>query len=558
MVKKLIEKLRVADDTEHGYETDKWINPDIAPLPPSRRNWGYWAFLGWGSIANLCISAWTGGASLISLGLTMPQTIGVMIVSRILIILLVVGNGWMGGEWHIGFSVSQRMILGMHGAYIGQAMRIMLSIVWYGSQAWLGGLCVSAMISSWSQSFLLMENTFPASANMVTRDFIGFLLFHLISVPFLIIRPENSKWYVISANGIVLVIMIGITAWAGDTAGGVGPLFIAGARQPSALTTGWAWAYGIIATLGTISAGIINQNDFTRFARHQGVQVPGLVFSLLGPGMVVPIFAIITASASMDIWGLEVPFWNPLSIIIQWMLDDYSPKARAAAFFCSFGFVIGQVAENILGNGYAAGMDLAGLFPTWITIRRGALLAALLSWAVQPWEFYNTASVFVAVAASFSVFLAPLTGIMMADYFIVRRQKVQISQLYTGSRDGSYWYTYGFNWRALLTWVVCFVPAMPGMIAGVNPSVVVSQGLLNYYRGNYLFGFTMAVTMYSVICYFFKPKGAGLQDDADLYGTFDEHVAAQKGMTPFAKTEGLEMPEGVEIGEGAEEKKLGA
>lgn len=82
--------------------------------------------------------------------------------------------------------MSCRIVFGMHGAYIGQAMRIMLSIVWYGSQAWLGGLCVSAMISSWSYSFLHMENTFPASANMVTRDFIGFLLFHIISIPFLV------------------------------------------------------------------------------------------------------------------------------------------------------------------------------------------------------------------------------------------------------------------------------------------------------------------------------------------------------------------------------------
>lgn len=76
--------------------------------------------------------------------------------------------------------------MGMQGAYITQAMRIMLSIVWYGSQAWLGGLCVSAMISSWSYDFLMMENTLPASANMVTRDLIGFTLFHLISVPFLV------------------------------------------------------------------------------------------------------------------------------------------------------------------------------------------------------------------------------------------------------------------------------------------------------------------------------------------------------------------------------------
>lgn len=434
----------------------------------------------------------------------------------------------------------------MRGAYIGQAMRIMLSIVWYGSQAWLGGLCVSAMISSWSRDFLYMENTFPESAHMVTRDFIGFIIFHLISIPFLILRPEKSKWYVLTANGIVLAVMLGITIWAGTTAGGPGPLFKAGVRQPSPLSTGWAWVYGIVASVGGIAAGIVNQNDFTRFARKQGVQVPGIVFSLLGPGMSVPFLAILTASASMEIWNLEQPFWNPLTVITQWMLDDYSPKARAAAFFCSLGFVIGQIAENILGNGYAAGMDLAGLFPNWLTIKRGALLGAVLSLAVQPWEFYNTASVFVAVAASFSVFLGPLTGIMLADYFLIRRQKIQISQLYTGSKDGSYWYLGGFHWRAFIAWVVCFVPAMPGMIANVNPNVTVSGGIYNYFLGNYLFGFAEAAVLYTILCLVSRPKGAGSQDAIDMYGTFDDESAYRKGMAPFEspklQTDGIAVP----------------
>ncbi|PNH46478.1 hypothetical protein VD0004_g1696 [Verticillium dahliae] len=541
MWKNIVEKIRVADDHEHGYETDKWINPDIAPLPPSRRNWGIWAYLGWGSIANLCISAWTGAASLLSLGLTVPQTIGLMVIARILMVALIVGNGWIGGEWHIGFAVHQRMILGMRGAYITQAMRIMLSIVWYGSQAWLGGLCVSAMISSWSSSFLNMENTFAASANMVTRDFIGFLLFHLISVPFLLIRPENSKPYVITANVIVLIVMLAITIWAGVN-GGTGPLFVSGARQPGVLSTGWAWVYGIISNLGVISAGIVNQSDFTRFARRQGLQVPGMAFSLLVPGMIVPIFAIITASASMSIWGLEQPFWNPLSVILQWLIDDYSPGARAAAFFCSLGFVIGQIAENIMGNSFAAGMDLAGLFPKFLTIKRGALLCALLSWAVQPWEFYNTASVFVAVAASFSVFLGPLTGIMIVDYFVVRRQRVELSQLYTGSRDGSYWYTWGIHWRALAAWVICFVPAMPGMVANVNQSVTVSDGLQKYFLGNYLFGFAEAAVLYTVLCLISRPKNAGLQDSVDMYGTFDESQARNKGVVPFERVKDVDIP----------------
>jgi nucleobase:cation symporter-1, NCS1 family len=437
--------------------------------------------------------------------------------------------------------------MGMHGSYLTQAMRIMLSIVWYGSQAWLGGLCVSAMISSWSYGFLTMENTLPESAHMATRDLIGFVIFHIISVPFLFIRPEKAKGYVIAANIVVLIIMMSITIWSCTAAGGTGPLFQAGVRQPNpTLTKAWAWVYGLIASIGNISSGIINQSDFTRFARKQGVQVPGIAFSLLGVGMVVPIFAMLTASASLDLWPeLNEPIWNPLAVIFQWMAESYSAGSRAAAFFCSLGFVFGQVAENIMGNGYAAGMDLAGLFPKWITIQRGALLAAALSWAVCPWEFYNTASVFVAVAGSFSVFLGPLTGIMIADYWIIRRQKIQISPLYTGASDGSYWYFYGFNWRAIVAWVVCFVPAMPGMIANVNPNVIVSQGVLNYYRGNYLFGFCMAAALYTGLCFISKPKGAGLQDEADIYGTFDEAHAIRKGITPFVKTrevDGIETP----------------
>ncbi|UQC90027.1 NCS1 nucleoside transporter [Colletotrichum lupini] len=594
----------------HGYETTKWINPDIAPLPPNRRTWGMWAFLGFGSISNLCISAWTGAASLLSLGLTIPQTIGLMILARALICLLVIGNGWMGSEWHIGFTVSQRIILGMNGAYIGQLIRIMLSIVWYGSQAWLGGLCVSAMLSSWSYNFLMMENTLPESAHMVTRDLVGFVIFHLISVPFLLIRIEKAKIPVITANLIVFVTMMGITIWA-CTTGGTGPLFESGAKQPSLLTKEWAWVYGIIAsvgvglevqfdrgiqptaqgpiggpiydyrsqpnlrleppfytyadiqivqlisssttvrtnypvigipTVGNISAGILNQSDFTRFARKQGIQVPGIIFSLFIPGMIVPIFAILTASASMEIWELEEPMWNPLTVITQWMMDDYSSKARAGAFFCSLGFVLGQIAENILGNGYAAGMDLAGLLPTWITIKRGALLAAALSWAVQPWEFYNTASTFVSVAASFSVFMGPLTGIMMTDYFVVRRQKIEISQLYTGSKEGAYWYTYGFNWRAFVAWVVCFVPAMPGMIAAVNPNVKINDGLYKYYLGNYIFGFLEAGALYALLTFVFKPQRLGCQDDFDLYGTFEDDVAISKGMAPFERPKGVDGP----------------
>jgi NCS1 family nucleobase:cation symporter-1 len=226
--------------------------------------------------------------------------------------------------------------------------------------------------------------------------------------------------------------------------------------------------------------------SYTRFAKKQGVQIYGTLFSLFVLGIIVPVFAILTGSATITIYGGEA-FWNPLTIVNQWMVEEYSAGSRAAAFFAGLGFLISQIAENVYGNAYSGGMDLAGTFPKYINIRRGCLICALLSWAVQPWLFYNTASAFVSTMASFTVFIVPLVGIMVADYFIIRKQRIELSQLYTSASDGAYWFTYGVNWRCITVWVVCFAPGMPGMISSINPNIVVGAGMQNYFRGNYIF-----------------------------------------------------------------------
>ena len=250
---------------------------------------------------------------------------------------------------------------------------------------------------------------------------------------------------------------------------------------------GWAWIYGITSSIGSIASGILNQSDYTRFLRRQGQQVPGNFFAPFIPGVLIPIFGILTASASVKLYGGQ-PIWNPLQLVIQWMVNDYSATSRAGAFFAGLGLFISQASENITSNGYSAGMDLAGLFPKWINIRRGAIICSLLSWVVQPWLFYNTSSVFMATMSSFSVFLAPLTAIMICDFFVLRHGRIELTHLYVPSKDGAYWYTYGVNWRAVVTWLVAFVPALPGMIATLNGHITVSRGAMQFYWGNYIFG----------------------------------------------------------------------
>lgn len=534
---RLLRAVEIKDDHYSGAVTNKWSNPDILPLPPSRRRWGYSDYLFFLSISNLCISTWTTASSLLSLGLSVGETLGVIVVSNAAIAGLMLANGWIGGRWHIGYTVSQRITLGMVGAYIGIVIRIVLSVVWYASQAWLGGLAITCILASWSRSFLTMHNTLPQSAHMVTRDLTGFTIFQVISLPLLFIRPERIRGPMIVSNVASFFVMLGITIWA-CSKGGTGPLMHQGTTtHPDGMSHGWAWVYGITSTIGSLCAGILNQADFTRFVRSQGIQVPGSIFSPLIPGIIVPVFGLLTASASVTIYGGD-PIWNPLDLVIKWLTVDFSATSRAAAFFCGLGFAISQFSQNIASNGYSAGMDLSGLFPKWINIRRGSIICALLSWVVQPWLFYNTSSVFMATMSSFSVFLAPLTGIMICDYYLLRRGRIELSNLYTPSKEGAYWYSSGFNWRAVITWIIGFVPAMPGMIATLNGHVTVSLGGMQYYWGNYIFGFFESVILYYVLMKIFPPPRVGLVDEIDVYGTFTEPASKVDGQDADTEASG--------------------
>ena len=96
------------------------------------------------------------------------------------------------------------------------------------------------------------------------------------------------------------------------------------------------------------------------------------------------------------------------------------------------------------------GFDLAATFPKYINIRRGAYLTALLSIAANPWKLVNTATVFVTVLSSYSVFVAPMIGLMIAAYLGVHQCKIKVPDLFVGDARSLYWYTSGVNWRAIL------------------------------------------------------------------------------------------------------------
>ncbi|KAA8917557.1 hypothetical protein TRICI_000250 [Trichomonascus ciferrii] len=531
MPTKILKWLEVAP--ESGPNSVSMLkNRDIVPMPPSRRIWGIFSYIGYWGTSNFCASTWTGASSLLSLGLNVPQAMGVIVVANAFSTCLAVINAWPGSKWHIGYTISQRVIFGIYGSNIGILVRVILSIVWFGSQSWLGGLCVTAIISSWSKNYLNMKNTFPESVHMTSRDLIGFLIFQIILIPCLCFKPEKWAKPIIITSITTFFGMLGTCIWACTDNGSAGPLMDSSVGvKGSALA--WAWVNGITSWYGSQSAGITNQSDFTRFSKRKYAAVPGTIFALMVNGTIVPLFGVLAASATLGKYGTQ--YWNPIDITMLWLETDYTPKARAGAFFAALSFLGSQLSLNVIGNGFAGGMDMAGLFPRYINIRRGALATALLSWVVQPWTFYNTSSTFLAVMGSFSVFMAPMIGVIISDFFFVRKRRLVLSHLYTSDPDGTYYYWRGFNFRGILTWVVVFTPALPGLITSANPNIPVNDGIYKYYQGNLIFGFFEALVLYKVICLIWPVKNAGEQDPIDYFGTFTTQEAEKMGIVPYER-----------------------
>jgi NCS1 family nucleobase:cation symporter-1 len=385
-------------------ESSVWINDDIRPLPPSRRLWDTWAYLSFWAINQIALSNWQLGAALIAVGLSVWQTMIAVIIGKMIIAAVALCNGAIGARWHIGFPVMSRGIWGIWGAYIITIQRIVLSLTWFCVQSWTGGLCVTAILSAIFSGFHNMENTLPASANTNTKSLTGWIVYNIITIPILYVPPEKTRKLLFVMNGISLVTLISMMIYVLSAARGGGPLLSAPAAAQSGSQLGWAVIQGVTSVIGGIAVGLTNQSDYSRFARRPGDQVFGQWFSILTLGTILPLFGCLTSSASVQLYGEA--YWNPPDLVLHWLDDNYTAKSRAAAFFAGCGLVVCQLAINTIDNAFSAGMDLAGLFPKYFNIRRGAYFALILSIAMCPWELLASAGTFISVMGACKYFPA--------------------------------------------------------------------------------------------------------------------------------------------------------
>ncbi|KAG9103519.1 hypothetical protein FRC06_010201 [Ceratobasidium sp. 370] len=486
--------------------SNKWSNKDMDPVPIHMRTWTVWDYTSYWLSDGFNVATWEMASSMLAVGLSWRQALPAIAIGHFIIALAVTANGTIGARLHVPFP--------------SLAGTVVLAMFWFAIQSYTGSECVYQMLKAIWPSTARIPNHLSPNANITTVGIMCYFLYWLLQLPFLLVSPHKIRYLFIAKAILAPATGLSMMIWAFVRTGG-GPIFAQKATvSGSALS--WAMLSAVNSAIGNYATLSVNIPDFTRYARSprdQYIQV-----------LVIPVIftffafmGVAVTSAGNVIYG-EI-LWDPLTLIDRW--DN-----RAAAFFASFAFCLATIGTNVSANSISAANDFTALLPRWLNIRRGQILCAFIGgWVICPWEILGSAIGFLNFMGGYTVFLGPICSIMIVDYWLVHKGKIDVPALY--KFDGRYRYTAGVNWRALLALVVSVPPNLPGLINSINPKVSVGAGAQHLYSIAWLLGFSLAGVTYFTASKLFPPTETMLDEhisgDDRLNGhDYSDHATDEK------------------------------
>jgi nucleobase:cation symporter-1, NCS1 family len=435
-------------------------NHDLAPVPVSRRNWTTYNYAAlWISMAH-CIPTYMLSSGLISSGMNWWQALLTILLGNTIVLIPILLNSHPGTKYGIPFPIFARAAYGTLGSNLPALMRALVACGWFGIQAWIGGEALNvffkAIIPGWQT---LLGG--PIGGHTPT-EWLSFLLFWGFNI-YIIYRGMDllrkvENW----AAPFVLIMTALLLAWALWKANGIGYLLN---QQGKFHTLGEFWPIfipsltGMIGFWATLS---LNMPDFTRFGKSQHDQVVGQVVALPTTMTVFAAMGVMITSAAVVIYPHMRPeeLWDPMKLVGQF-------QSVAVIAISMFTVVVATLAVNIAANVVSPANDFANAFPKWISFRTGGLITGVIGILMQPWRLLADPSGYIfAWLVGYSGGLGSIAGVLIADYWLVRKKQLELGDLYR--REGAYSYSGGWNWRAIiatligcgLAWIGLIVPAL--------------------------------------------------------------------------------------------------
>lgn len=262
--------------------------------------------------------------------------------------------------------------------------------------------------------------------------------------------------------------VFGIMAWAVSQNGGSAGNMVAPAIEISSSIRAFRFIQCVSSVCGVYGGAADRFSDWTRFSRSKNSYILGSATAMPVCISLCALLGILTASATRAHYGETM--WQPLVILEFAQNEYYTAGGRALTFFAGLSIWSHQVFVNVTQNNVGAGMDLAGIFPRYISTQRGAILLTVVGVLVQPWRFFTQATVFISVISSFAVFTSVCTAILILDYWVIRKRAWKVPDLFHGGPEYIYWYFHGINPRAWFVYIVTVIPSLRKFLSPSSPS----------------------------------------------------------------------------------------
>jgi NCS1 family nucleobase:cation symporter-1 len=386
------------------------------------------------------VGGYTFAASLFFLGLTGWQVLISMLIGITAVYFLMNLIGRPSLRYGIPFPVMARVSFGVMGANLAAIVRGVVGIVWYGVQTYFASKAVQVLVVTLAPSTeALTHNNIMGLSTLAWLSFLFMWFFQLV---IFLSGMERIRRFIDFCGPVVYVVMFALAIWMLYQAG-----FSSLTLQLSPPASSNAATVGVMANAAMLivayfAALLLNFGDFARFGKDEAAMKTGNLLGLPVNFLVFSIITVIVTAGTLKVFGEAImdpvliveKIGNPIVVIIG-----------------SITFIVATMGINIVANFVSPAYDISNLKPEKISFRMGGLIMSVL---VCPWLFVASPSAITLFVSIFGSVLGPMFGIMLADYYLVKRQHVNVEELYTMSPTGAYNYDGGWNHKALIALAV--------------------------------------------------------------------------------------------------------
>ncbi|WP_366180662.1 NCS1 family nucleobase:cation symporter-1 [Actinomyces timonensis] len=419
------------------------VNDDL--LPPKERDWGFFSlFAMWMSDIH-SIGGYTFAAGLFALGLGAWHVFGALSIGIVVVFFLMNLVGFAGQATGLCYPVLARITFGTVGSNLPALLRGAVAICWYGIQTWLASKAV----------IVLLGGLWPGITNLGQTRFLGetllgwaaFLFMWCLQILLLRRGMETIRKFQDWAGPAVWVVMFLLTAYV---------LYLADWHISLSLTaeapqwgTGYALLAAISLTVTYFSTLLLNFCDFSRFAPNRQAVWMANLWGLPVNFIAFSVVSVLVTAGSYQIYGEYI--YDPVDLVAK--IDH-----PIAIVLGAITFTVATLGINVVANFVSPAYDLANAWPAKIDFKRGGFIAACIALVITPWNLYNNPVVINVFLAALGAVLGPLFGIIIADYYMLRKGQVQVSELF--KRDGMHTFASGWNMRAVWAFLIASAPSI--------------------------------------------------------------------------------------------------